>query len=105
MKSSFCLSVSLLLTGCVFGTSNEIRTAEKLLLHFQCNNIETASLSHSVMNSYHEHALSVSKQKATQYLESYKSGDELFKTPLDTVIQQQFEIYQASCQSLGGVQK
>ena len=54
MKNSFLLSASILLTGCVLGTSSEIKTAEKLLSQFQCNNIETAELAHSSINTYHE---------------------------------------------------
>ncbi|AYO55296.1 hypothetical protein [Acinetobacter wuhouensis] len=104
MKPSFLLSVIILLTGCSLGTSREIKTAEKLLNQFQCNNIETNELAHSAINIYHEHALSTSKQKAVQYVESYKLGQALFKIPLDEVVQQQYEIYTTACESLGGVQ-
>lgn len=104
MKTSFLLSVIILLTGCALGTSREIKTAEKLLNQFQCNNIETTELAHSAINIYHEHALSASKEKAIEYIESYKSGDELFKIPLDEVVQQQYDIYKTACESLGGVQ-
>ncbi len=103
MKTSFLLSVIILLTGCALGTSREIKTAEKLLNQFQCNNIETTELAHSAINIYHEQSLAASKQKATKYIESYKSGQKLFKIPLDEVILQQFEIYTTACESLGGV--
>lgn len=105
MKNSFLLSASILLTGCVLGTSSEIKTAEKLLSQFQCNNIETAELAHSSINTYHERSLAVSKEKATEYVDRYKSGDELFKIPLDEVVQQQYDIYKTACESLGGVQR
>ncbi len=104
MKTSFLLSVIILLTGCALGTSHEIKIAEKLLNQFQCKNIETAELAHSAINIYHEHALATSKDKAVKYIESYKSGQELFKIPLDEVVQQQYEIYTIACESLGGVQ-
>lgn len=94
----------LTLTGCSLGMSSEIKTAETMLNHFECKNIESTELVHSPITNYHEHALSASKDKATTYLESYKSGDVLFKIPLNEVIQQQYDIYKASCESLGGIQ-
>lgn len=105
MKTSILLSVIFILTGCVIGTSNEIKTAEKILKQFKCSNIETTQLTHSSMTSYHEHSLAVSKEKATSYIESYKSGDELFKIPLNEVVQQQYDVYKSACESLGGVQQ
>ena len=105
MKTSLLLSVIFILSGCVIGTSSEIKTAEKLLKQFKCSNIETTELTHSSMTSFHEHSLAVSKEKATSYVESYKSGNELFKIPLDQVVQQQYDVYKSACESLGGVQQ
>ncbi|HDV0752360.1 TPA: hypothetical protein RHI50_001889, partial [Acinetobacter baumannii] len=45
----------------------------------------------------------VSKEKATSYVESYKNGEELFAMPLDEVVEQQYQLYKAACDSLGGV--
>jgi hypothetical protein len=45
----------------------------------------------------------VSKEKATSYVESYKNGEELFDMPLDEVVKQQYQLYKAACDSLGGV--
>ena len=105
MKTSLLFCVIFILSGCVIGTSSEIKTAEKLLKQFKCSNIETTELTHSSMTSFHEHSLAVSKEKATSYVESYKSGDELFKIPLDQVVQQQYDVYKSACESLGGVQQ
>lgn len=105
MKTSFLLSATILLTGCAIGTSSEIKSAEKLLNQFNCSKIETTQLTHSAITSYHEHSLAVSKEKAQSYIDSYKSGDELFKIPLSEVIQQQFDVYKEACESLGGVQQ
>ena len=105
MKTSFLLSIILFLTGCVIGTSSEIKIAEKLLNQFQCNNVETSQLTHSAITSYYEQSLAASKQKATTYIESYKSGDELFDLPLNEVVQQQYVVYTEACHSLGGIQK
>jgi len=104
MKTQVILSAMLLCTGCTISSSKEIQAAEKLLEQFQCNNIETAELTHSAINNYNEHALTVSKEKAFTYLENYKSGHSSYDLPLNDVIQQQYVIYQIACQSLGGVQ-
>lgn len=55
----------LTLTGCSLGMSSEIKTAETMLNHFECKNIESTELVHSPITNYHEHALSASKDKAT----------------------------------------
>lgn len=104
MKRSFLLSLFLLLTGCAIGTSGEIKSAEKLLGQFECKNIESAQLAHSPITSYHERALVLSREKASSYIDSYKSGDVLFKIPLDHVVQQQYDVYKSACEALGGVQ-
>ena len=50
MNKLILLASVTLLSGCMFGTSNEIKKAEKLLSHFQCNNIESAHMAHSSIN-------------------------------------------------------
>lgn len=104
MKTSFFFSLIVLLTGCTIGTSNEIKSAEKLLSQFECKNIESAELAHSPITSYHERALAVSREKASSYIDRYKSGDVLFKIPLDSVVQQQYDVYKSACEALGGIQ-
>ncbi len=103
MKISILLSLFLVLTGCAFGTSSEVKRAEKMLTKFECNNIETSEMPHTSITSYHERTLVVSREKAQSYIESYKAGDVLFKIPLDQIVEQQYTIYKASCESLGGV--
>ncbi len=100
----FCVLVPFVfLTGCIFGQSSEVKRAEKLLNNFQCKNIETSEISTSSINSYYQQSLAVSKEKATSYVESYKNGEELFAMPLDEVVEQQYQLYKAACDSLGGV--
>lgn len=96
-------ALALLLAGCMFGTSGEIRKAEKVFALFHCNNIETSQMGRSSITSFHEHTLASSKQKAQAYIENYKQGEQLFHLPLDQVIEQQYLIYKAACQNLGGI--
>lgn len=103
MNKLILLASVTLLSGCMFGTSNEIKKAEKLLSHFQCNNIESAHMAHSSINSFHEQKLASSKQKVVSYIDSYKEGEKLFTIPLTEVIDQQYIIYKAACQNLGGI--
>lgn len=103
MKIFFVLVPFLFLTGCIFGQSSEVKRAEKLLNNFQCKNVETSEIPTSSINSYYQQSLAVSKEKATSYVESYKNGEELFAVPLDDVVKQQYELYKAACDSLGGV--
>ena len=103
MKIFFVLVPFVFLTGCIFGQSSEVKRAEKLLNNFQCTNIETNEISTSSINSYYQQSLAVSKEKATSYVESYKNGEELFAMPLDEVVEQQYQLYKAACDSLGGV--
>lgn len=103
MRNITMLAIIFSLTGCMFGSSSEIRRAEKLFNQFQCANVETSQMSHSSITSFHEHKLTATKQKAQSYIESYKAGDALFDLPLEQVIAQQFDIYKASCQNLGGI--
>lgn len=39
MKRFILLTIILNLTGCIFGQSNEVKRAEKVLQSFECNNI------------------------------------------------------------------
>ncbi|MBD0110501.1 hypothetical protein IAF43_17265 [Acinetobacter baumannii] len=103
MKIFFVLVPFVFLTGCIFGQSSEVKRAEKLLNNFQCKNIETSEIPTSSINSYYQQSLAVSKEKATSYVESYKNGEELFAMPLDEVVEQQYQLYKAACDSLGGV--
>ncbi|EOW9578534.1 hypothetical protein ACO109_003362 [Acinetobacter baumannii] len=103
MKIFFVLVPFVFLTGCIFGQSSEVKRAEKLLNNFQCKNNETSEISTSSINSYYQQSLAVSKEKATSYVESYKNGEELFAMPLDEVVEQQYQLYKAACDSLGGV--
>lgn len=103
MKIFFVLVPFVFLTGCIFGQSSELKRAEKLLNNFQCKNVETSEMPTSSINSYYQQTLAVSKDKATSYVESYKEGEELFAMPLDEVVKNQYELYKAACDSLGGV--
>ncbi|MBV6594190.1 hypothetical protein [Acinetobacter baumannii] len=91
------------LTGCMCGLSSAGKRGEKLLKNCQRKNIETSEISTSSINSYYQQSLAVSKEKATSYVESYKNGEELFAMPLDEVVEQQYQLYKAACDSLGGV--
>ena len=103
MKSLILLVAIILVTGCTLGTSRDIKRAEKILSQFQCNKIESTQMSHSPMISYHQRTLAISHQKALSYVKSYKEGEKLFDLPLSEVIEQQYSIYQAACQNLGGI--
>lgn len=92
------------ISGCALSTSKDIKVAEKLLHQFECKNIESADLVHSPINSFHQRSLSLTKEKVTSYIESYKSGDILFEIPLNEIVQQQFNVYKSACESLGGIQ-
>lgn len=87
------------------GKSREMSKAEYLLAQFECHKVESAQMAHSAITSHHQHSLGSSKQKAYAYLEHYRNGDEDANLPLLDVIEQQFDIYKAACQSLGGVQR
>ena len=104
MKTLILLEGVILLTACSLGTSREVKLAEKMLSHFQCNKIETAQMTHNSITSYHEQSLASSHQKAALYVQSYKDGEQLFDMPLTEVIEQQYVIYKAACQNLGGIE-
>jgi hypothetical protein len=103
MKLPAAFAGAILLTGCPLGASQDIKNAEKLLADFQCNKIESAQMAHSPITAYHEQSLHGARQKAEQYIQSYKNGEKLFTIPLSTVIEQQYSIYKEACQNLGGV--
>ena len=103
MKFSFLIICSVILAGCTLGTSREIKKAEVILNQFECKNIEKSQLNHSAITSYHERSLSVSKEKASSYVQSYKEGEEIFLIPLDQIVQQQYDIYKSAWEALGGI--
>lgn len=103
MKNPALLSIILFLTGCAFGTSTEIKRAEKLIQQFQCNNIDTDQLRHNPITSFHERTLAISKYKSIEYLNQYKSGDAISDMPLYEIIQMQYVSYKSACQFLGGL--
>ncbi|MEB3753991.1 hypothetical protein [Acinetobacter sp. MD2(2019)] len=102
MKFLVLLGCSFFLTGCLFGTSNEIKKSEQIIKRFHCDNIEQQGSANPI-SSYHQQTLNISKQKSEDYLQQYKDGDRLFNVPLDEVINQQYSIYKDACQSLGGI--
>lgn len=104
MKFYSVLLGSLMLVGCMFSNSSDIKKAEQIFENFQCNNIESTQIVRTSITSYHERALHSSKQKAENYIESYKQGEKLFTIPLSEVIEQQYLIYKEACQNLGGLQ-
>ena len=103
MKFSFLIICSVILAGCTLGTSREIKKAEVILNQFECKNIEKSQLNHSAITSYHERSLSVSKEKASSYVQSYKEGEDIFLIPLDQIVQQQYDISKSACEALGGI--
>lgn len=102
MKTSFLLSL-IFLTGCALSTSSEIKVAEELLNQFQCNSVDTNQLGHNPVANFHQRTLATSKDKAMEYIESYKAGDTFFEIPLQQVIQQQYSSFKSACYYLGGV--
>lgn len=103
MKLYCVLLACTILSGCMFSHSSEIKKAEQIFEKFQCNNIESSQSSHSSISSYHERTLYSAKQKAQDYIESYKQGDALFTIPLPEVVEQQYVLYTDACQNLGGL--
>ena len=103
MKLFFLLAAALSLTGCIFGQSNEVKRAEKILQNFQCHNIEANQLTSSSISNFYQQTLAANKEKATHYIEQYKQGEDLFDMPLDEVVNQKYQLYQQACQALGGI--
>ena len=83
--------------------SGDIHRAEQQLTLFECKNIASDQLNHSPITAFHERTLSVSKDKAAQYIQQYKDESSLFNAPLAKVLQEQFIAYKAACEFLGGV--
>lgn len=68
----FILLVSIIfLSACSLTHFNEIKHAEKMLSHFQCNKIESAQMTHTSITAYYEQSLALSRQKAESYVQSY----------------------------------
>lgn len=103
MKHILALSVLLLLTACSLGSSQEIKSAEKLLSQFECKNIDDDQLTHNPITGFHQRSLSVSRDKALQYIESVKNGDSPSEIPLNEMVEQQYMTYKSACEFLGGV--
>lgn len=103
MKLILVFTLLSLLSGCVIGHSSEIKRAEKILHKFECLNIDTQQIQTSSINNYHFRSLSITRERAMNYMESYKNGHEIFAIPLDEVIAQQYFLFKTACQSLGGV--
>ncbi len=103
MKLSFIFSIALLLSGCIFGTSQEIQRAEALLAQFQCQNVENHQIAHSAITTYHEQSLALSRKKAEQYIAAYKNGDYDLHLSLSNVVEEQYKKYHSVCQALGGI--
>ena len=100
MKALTALCSTLILTGCF---SNDLHHAEQLLSKFHCSNIESSQMSHGGVTQYYQQSLASSKAKAESYVKHYQDGDEIFDISLTEVIEQQYELYNAACQSLGGL--
>lgn len=103
MKILALFSSLILLTGCSFGSSAELIRAEKLFSQFECNNIESTQITHSDINTYHQQSLGATKAKVRSYIENYKDGEAELDMPLDEVVAQQYQLYKAACESLGGI--
>lgn len=103
MKLGFIFSIALLLSGCIFGTSQEIQRAETLLAQFQCRNVESNQIAHSAITTYHEQSLAASRKKAEEYIQAYKDGNHDFHLPLSNMVEEQYHKYLSACQALGGI--
>jgi hypothetical protein len=103
MKLGFIFSSLLLLSGCMFGTSQEIQRAEAVLLQFQCRNVESNQIAHSPITSYHENSLTASRKKAEDYIQAYKDGSYDLNLPLSDIVKEQYSKYHSACQALGGI--
>lgn len=103
MKTVFALSIILLLTGCSLSRSKQVETAEQILHQFECKNIDNAQLAHNPITGFHLRSLSVSKDKASHYIESFKHGDSPTEMPLEQMVEQEYLTFKSACQFLGGV--
>lgn len=100
MKAFVMLSLSLLITAC---SSNEAQKAKQMLKLFHCNGIESSQVQHTGISQYFEHALYSSKSKAESYLKQYENGAQPAEMPLYEAVAQQYDLYKAACQHLGGI--
>ncbi|ANF81376.1 hypothetical protein A3K93_03655 [Acinetobacter sp. NCu2D-2] len=100
MKALTALCSTLILTGCF---SNDLHHAEHLLSKFHCTNIDSSQMSHGGVTQYYQQSLFSSKAKAENYVQHYKDGDSELEISLTEVVEQQYELYKAACQSLGGL--
>lgn len=103
MKLSFIFSLTLLLSGCIFGASHEVQRAEELLAQFQCRNVESNQIAHSAITTYHQQSLAASRTKAEEYIQAYKQGDYDLHLSLSNMVEQQYKKYHSACQALGGI--
>lgn len=87
------------------GTTKDIKKAEQMFIQFQCGNIESTQIPHSAITSHYEQTLYSSKQKANEYIKSYKDGNKIFDISLEEVVKQQYVLYKEACQNLGGIAK
>ncbi|MQW93342.1 hypothetical protein GFH30_04045 [Acinetobacter wanghuae] len=100
MKALTVLCFMLILTGCF---SRDLNHAEQLLSQFHCSKIENSQMSHGGVTQYYQQSLFSSKAKAENYVQHYKDGDSELEISLTEVVEQQYELYKAACQSLGGL--
>lgn len=103
MKFGLIFSSTLVLSGCIFGTSQDIQHAETLLAQFECRNIESGQIAHSSITAYHEQSLASSRKRAQEYIQAYKDGGHDFHLPLLEMVEEQYTKYYSACQALGGV--
>ena len=103
MKIAVLFSLSLVLTGCMFILSSDIKLAEQQLALFKCKNIAHDQLMHNPIIEFHVRTLNLSKNKAAAYIQEYKDHPSIFHAPLSKVLQEQFVAYKSACEFLGGV--
>lgn len=72
MKRFILLTIILNLTGCIFGQSNEVKRAEKILQSFECNNIVTNQIATSSITNFHQQTLAATSQKHQHMLSNTK---------------------------------
>lgn len=103
MKTILLLGIFLILTGCSFGSSKQVQTAENILTQFECKNIDNDQLTHNPITGFHQRTLYISKEKAEAYIENFKAGETSVEMPLEQMVEQQYLTFKSACQYLGGV--
>lgn len=103
MKTAFLSCILILFTGCSLNTPKEVKIAQDLVNHFQCNNIDNEQLTHNPITGFQQRTLSVSKDRAQQYIDLYLSGDATLDMPLDDLVELQYGTFKSACEFLGGV--